>query len=144
MYKRFKTGTLTRSASRTEIRTTDLTAVEITVDQQDDNHEVQKPTDWPAQRDEITAHASRTAPLQKKETFPGDVMSHRQGTNEVERKSFKSFDRTKEPKPFVRERLETNGSKWRTTDFESNLSTERVFPSLKRGLHANSKTDSKR
>ncbi|GBN31386.1 hypothetical protein AVEN_34773-1 [Araneus ventricosus] len=39
------------------------------------------------QRDEITAHASRTAPLQKKDTFPGDVVSYKQGTNEVERKS---------------------------------------------------------
>ncbi|GBM45051.1 hypothetical protein AVEN_98895-1 [Araneus ventricosus] len=43
-----------RSASRTEIRTTDLAAMEITVDQQDDNHEVQKPTDWPVQVDEST------------------------------------------------------------------------------------------
>ncbi|GBM56675.1 hypothetical protein AVEN_154225-1 [Araneus ventricosus] len=34
-----KTGTLKRSASKTEIRTTDLAAMEITVDQQDDNHE---------------------------------------------------------------------------------------------------------
>ncbi|GBO29291.1 hypothetical protein AVEN_150935-1, partial [Araneus ventricosus] len=49
MDKRFKTGTLKRSASRTEIRTTDFTAIEITVDQHDDNHEVQKPTHWPAQ-----------------------------------------------------------------------------------------------
>ncbi|GBM89997.1 hypothetical protein AVEN_43446-1 [Araneus ventricosus] len=39
------------------------------------------------QRDEITAHASRTAPLQKKDTFPGGVVSYKQGTNEVERKS---------------------------------------------------------
>ncbi|GBO13871.1 hypothetical protein AVEN_246199-1 [Araneus ventricosus] len=38
-----------RSASRTEIRTTDLAAMEITVDYQDDNHEVQMPSDWPAQ-----------------------------------------------------------------------------------------------
>ncbi|GBM36163.1 hypothetical protein AVEN_250795-1, partial [Araneus ventricosus] len=38
-----------RSASRTEIRTTDLAALEITVDHQDDNHEVQRPTDWPVQ-----------------------------------------------------------------------------------------------
>ncbi|GBM32943.1 hypothetical protein AVEN_268862-1 [Araneus ventricosus] len=44
-----KTGTLKRSVSRTEIRTTDLAAMEITVDQQDDNHEVQRPTDWPVQ-----------------------------------------------------------------------------------------------
>ncbi|GBN37626.1 hypothetical protein AVEN_154054-1 [Araneus ventricosus] len=49
MDKRFKTGTRKRSISRTEIRTTDLTAIEITVDQQGDNHEVQKPTYWPAQ-----------------------------------------------------------------------------------------------
>ncbi|GBO14751.1 hypothetical protein AVEN_182030-1 [Araneus ventricosus] len=34
-----KTGTLKKSASKTEIRTTDLAAMEITVDQQDDNHE---------------------------------------------------------------------------------------------------------
>ncbi|GBL82577.1 hypothetical protein AVEN_263666-1 [Araneus ventricosus] len=46
MDKWLKTGTLKRSASRTEIRTTDLAAMEITVDQQDDNHEVQRPTDW--------------------------------------------------------------------------------------------------
>ncbi|GBM47209.1 hypothetical protein AVEN_271269-1 [Araneus ventricosus] len=38
----------------------------------------------------------RTATIQKKETFPCDVESHEQGTNEAERKSFKSFDRTKE------------------------------------------------
>ncbi|GBL96288.1 hypothetical protein AVEN_131193-1, partial [Araneus ventricosus] len=38
-----------RSASRTEIRTTDLAATEITVDHQDDNHEVERPTDWPVQ-----------------------------------------------------------------------------------------------
>ncbi|GBM55350.1 Zinc finger BED domain-containing protein 5 [Araneus ventricosus] len=49
MDKWLKTGTLKRSASRTEIRTTDLAAMEITVDQQDDNYEVQKPTDWPVQ-----------------------------------------------------------------------------------------------
>ncbi|GBN07727.1 hypothetical protein AVEN_251407-1 [Araneus ventricosus] len=49
MDKWLKTGTLKRSASRTEIRTTDLVAMEITVDQQDGNHEVQRPTDWPAQ-----------------------------------------------------------------------------------------------
>ncbi|GBL82304.1 hypothetical protein AVEN_252471-1 [Araneus ventricosus] len=41
-----KTGTLKRSASRTEIRTTDFAAMEITVNQQDLNHEVQRPTDW--------------------------------------------------------------------------------------------------
>ncbi|GBN37568.1 hypothetical protein AVEN_115694-1 [Araneus ventricosus] len=49
MDKWLKTGTLKKSASRTEIRTTDLAAMEITVDQQDDNHEVQMPTDWPVQ-----------------------------------------------------------------------------------------------
>ncbi|GBN55331.1 hypothetical protein AVEN_208139-1, partial [Araneus ventricosus] len=38
-----------RSVSRTEIRTTDLAAMEITVDQQDDNHAVQRPTDCPVQ-----------------------------------------------------------------------------------------------
>ncbi|GBL69133.1 hypothetical protein AVEN_215726-1, partial [Araneus ventricosus] len=47
MDKWLKTGALTRSAYRTEIRTTYLAAMEITVDQQDDNHEVQRPTDWP-------------------------------------------------------------------------------------------------
>ncbi|GBO35358.1 Zinc finger BED domain-containing protein 5 [Araneus ventricosus] len=47
MDKWLKTGTLKRSASRTEIQTTDLAAMGITVDQQDDNHEVQRPTDWP-------------------------------------------------------------------------------------------------
>ncbi|GBM49082.1 hypothetical protein AVEN_266440-2 [Araneus ventricosus] len=50
MDKLLKTGTLKRSASRTEIRATDLAAMEITVDQQDDNHEVQRPIDWPIQR----------------------------------------------------------------------------------------------
>ncbi|GBM20923.1 hypothetical protein AVEN_253724-1 [Araneus ventricosus] len=49
MEKWLKTGTLKRSASRAEIRTTDLAAMEITVDQQDDNHEMQRPTEWPAQ-----------------------------------------------------------------------------------------------
>ncbi|GBM49080.1 hypothetical protein AVEN_266440-1 [Araneus ventricosus] len=49
MDKLLKTGTLKRSASRTEIRATDLAAMEITVDQQDDNHEVQRPIDWPIQ-----------------------------------------------------------------------------------------------
>ncbi|GBL88175.1 hypothetical protein AVEN_117771-1 [Araneus ventricosus] len=34
-----------KSASRTEIRTTDL----ATMDHQDDNHEMQRPTDWPVQ-----------------------------------------------------------------------------------------------
>ncbi|GBL95068.1 hypothetical protein AVEN_188813-1 [Araneus ventricosus] len=38
-----------RSASRTEIRTADLAAMEITVYHQDDNHEVKRPTDWPVQ-----------------------------------------------------------------------------------------------
>ncbi|GBM01838.1 hypothetical protein AVEN_218959-1 [Araneus ventricosus] len=38
-----------RSTSRTEIRTTDLAALEITMDHQDDNHEVQRPTAWPVQ-----------------------------------------------------------------------------------------------
>ncbi|GBM56707.1 hypothetical protein AVEN_224755-1 [Araneus ventricosus] len=51
MEKWLKTGTLKRSASRTEIRTTDLAAMEITVDQQDSNHEVQRPSDCPAQAD---------------------------------------------------------------------------------------------
>ncbi|GBL80353.1 hypothetical protein AVEN_92263-1 [Araneus ventricosus] len=49
MDKWLKTGTLKRSASRTEIRTTDLAAMEITVDQQDDNHELQRPADLPVQ-----------------------------------------------------------------------------------------------
>ncbi|GBN75586.1 hypothetical protein AVEN_52842-1 [Araneus ventricosus] len=49
MDKWLKTGTLKRSASRTEIRPTDLAAMRITVDQQDDSHEVQRPTDWPIQ-----------------------------------------------------------------------------------------------
>ncbi|GBO02017.1 hypothetical protein AVEN_183077-1 [Araneus ventricosus] len=38
-----------RSASRTETRTIDLAAMEITVDHQDYNHEVQRATDWPVQ-----------------------------------------------------------------------------------------------
>ncbi|GBM13198.1 hypothetical protein AVEN_214917-1 [Araneus ventricosus] len=46
MDKWLKTGTLERSASKTEIRTTDLAAMAITVDQQDDNHEVRRLTDW--------------------------------------------------------------------------------------------------
>ncbi|GBN82742.1 Zinc finger BED domain-containing protein 5 [Araneus ventricosus] len=54
MDKWLKTGTLKRSASRTGIRTTDLAAVGITVDQQDDNYEVQRPTDWPVQVNEST------------------------------------------------------------------------------------------
>ncbi|GBN98625.1 hypothetical protein AVEN_35124-1 [Araneus ventricosus] len=54
MDKWLKTGTLKRSASRTEIPTTDLVAMEMMVDQQDDNHELQKPTDWPVQVDEST------------------------------------------------------------------------------------------
>ncbi|GBL95495.1 hypothetical protein AVEN_54104-1 [Araneus ventricosus] len=54
MGKWLKTGTLERSASRNEILTTDLSAMEITVDQQDDNHEVQRPTDCPVQVDEST------------------------------------------------------------------------------------------
>ncbi|GBO16569.1 hypothetical protein AVEN_250829-1 [Araneus ventricosus] len=45
MDKWLKTGNLKKSASRTEIRTTDLAAMEITVYQQDDNHEVQRSTD---------------------------------------------------------------------------------------------------
>ncbi|GBN92534.1 hypothetical protein AVEN_61936-1 [Araneus ventricosus] len=49
-----KTGSLKISASRTEIRTTDLAAMEITVDRQDDNHELQRPTDWSVQMDEST------------------------------------------------------------------------------------------
>ncbi|GBM30146.1 hypothetical protein AVEN_78535-1 [Araneus ventricosus] len=48
MDKWLKTETLKRSASRTEIRTT--AAMEITVDQKDDNHEVQMLTDWPVQK----------------------------------------------------------------------------------------------
>ncbi|GBO15789.1 Zinc finger BED domain-containing protein 5 [Araneus ventricosus] len=54
MDKLLKTGTLKRSASRNEIRTTDLAAMEITVDKQDDNHELQRTTDWPVQVDEST------------------------------------------------------------------------------------------
>ncbi|GBN65090.1 Zinc finger BED domain-containing protein 5, partial [Araneus ventricosus] len=53
MDKWLKTGTLKRS--RTEIRTTALAAMEITVDQQGDNHEVQRPTHWPVQVYESTA-----------------------------------------------------------------------------------------
>ncbi|GBM32171.1 hypothetical protein AVEN_136722-1 [Araneus ventricosus] len=49
MEKWLKTGAPKRSASRTEIRTTDLAAMEITVYWQDDNHEMQRPTEWPAQ-----------------------------------------------------------------------------------------------
>ncbi|GBM43083.1 hypothetical protein AVEN_126170-1 [Araneus ventricosus] len=51
MDKWLKNGTLKRSAYR--IETTDLAAIEITVDQHDDNHEVQRPTDWPVQRYEL-------------------------------------------------------------------------------------------
>ncbi|GBN05045.1 hypothetical protein AVEN_123639-1 [Araneus ventricosus] len=61
MGKWLKTGTLKRSASRTEIRTTDLASMEITVDQQDDNHELQRPTDWPVQvRNKIDFVKKRT------------------------------------------------------------------------------------
>ncbi|GBM66877.1 hypothetical protein AVEN_213369-1 [Araneus ventricosus] len=49
MEKWLKTGTLKRSESRTKIRTTDLAGMKITVNQQDDNHEVQRPTDCPVQ-----------------------------------------------------------------------------------------------
>ncbi|GBM25409.1 hypothetical protein AVEN_245818-1 [Araneus ventricosus] len=59
MDKWLKTGILKRSISRTEIRTTDLAAMEITVDQQDDNHEVQRPTDWPVQIFDIAEAGSR-------------------------------------------------------------------------------------
>ncbi|GBN84100.1 hypothetical protein AVEN_184991-1 [Araneus ventricosus] len=38
-----------RSASGTEIRTTDLVAMEIIVDHKNGNHEVQRPSDWPVQ-----------------------------------------------------------------------------------------------
>ncbi|GBN63113.1 hypothetical protein AVEN_248034-1, partial [Araneus ventricosus] len=49
MDKWLKTGTLKRSVSRTGIRTTDLAAMGINVDQQDDNYEVKRQTDWPVQ-----------------------------------------------------------------------------------------------
>ncbi|GBL87125.1 hypothetical protein AVEN_218808-1 [Araneus ventricosus] len=52
MDKWLKTGTHKRSTSRTEIRTTDLAAMEITVDQQDDNREGQRPTNWSVQQHE--------------------------------------------------------------------------------------------
>ncbi|GBM35699.1 hypothetical protein AVEN_267456-1 [Araneus ventricosus] len=58
MDKWLKTGTIKKSASRTEIRTTDLAAMEITVDQQDDNHETQRPTDWPIQTDDWVGYDS--------------------------------------------------------------------------------------
>ncbi|GBL82036.1 Zinc finger BED domain-containing protein 5 [Araneus ventricosus] len=69
MDKRLKIGTLKRSASRTEIRTTDLAAMEITVDQQDDNHEVQRPTDWPVQ--ELEENLLLCYPLTKRCTGEG-------------------------------------------------------------------------
>ncbi|GBO17278.1 hypothetical protein AVEN_40869-1 [Araneus ventricosus] len=53
MDKWLKTETLKGSASRTEIRTTDLAAMEITVGQQDDNHEVQRLTDLSVQRSDV-------------------------------------------------------------------------------------------
>ncbi|GBN95581.1 hypothetical protein AVEN_44780-1 [Araneus ventricosus] len=49
MDKRLKIGILKRSVSITEMRAADLAAMEITVDQQDDNHKVQRPTDWSVQ-----------------------------------------------------------------------------------------------
>ncbi|GBN74952.1 Zinc finger BED domain-containing protein 5 [Araneus ventricosus] len=49
MDKWLKTGTLKKSVSRTGIRTTNLAAMGINVDQQDDNYEVQRQTDWPVQ-----------------------------------------------------------------------------------------------
>ncbi|GBN95836.1 hypothetical protein AVEN_74016-1 [Araneus ventricosus] len=61
MDKWLKTGTLKKSVSRTEIRTTDLAAMEITVDQQDDNHEVQMPIDWPVQECDRYGISDRTA-----------------------------------------------------------------------------------
>ncbi|GBN57124.1 Zinc finger BED domain-containing protein 5 [Araneus ventricosus] len=54
MDKWLKTGTLKRSASRPESRTTDLAVTEITVDQQDDNHELQRLNDSPVQVDKST------------------------------------------------------------------------------------------
>ncbi|GBL74147.1 hypothetical protein AVEN_231036-1 [Araneus ventricosus] len=50
MDKWLKTGTLKRSTSRTETRTTDLAAMEITGNHRDYNREVQRPTDWPVQK----------------------------------------------------------------------------------------------
>ncbi|GBM09809.1 hypothetical protein AVEN_234643-1 [Araneus ventricosus] len=49
MDKWLKTGTLKRSTSRTEIQTIDLAVMGIAVDQQGDDHEVQRPTDWSIQ-----------------------------------------------------------------------------------------------
>ncbi|GBL88502.1 hypothetical protein AVEN_159088-1 [Araneus ventricosus] len=74
MEKWLKTETLKRSASRTEIRTTDLAAMEITVDQQDDNHEVQRPTDWSAQLADGTATSSRDETISAviEKCFPSD------------------------------------------------------------------------
>ncbi|GBN82281.1 Zinc finger MYM-type protein 6 [Araneus ventricosus] len=60
MDKWLKTGTLMRAASRIEIRITDSAAMEITVDQQDDNHEVQRTTVWPVQADSTNTRLFRS------------------------------------------------------------------------------------
>ncbi|GBN17036.1 hypothetical protein AVEN_129575-1 [Araneus ventricosus] len=62
-----------RSASRTEFLTTDLAAMEITVDHQDDNHEVKRQTEWPVQVrnkiDFVKKKLKTTVRLQRREKF---------------------------------------------------------------------------
>ncbi|GBM33134.1 Zinc finger BED domain-containing protein 5 [Araneus ventricosus] len=77
MDKWLKTGTLKRSASRTEIRNTDLAAMEITVDQQDDNHELQRPTDWPVQvRNKIDFVKKNISSPQKKRKYSNKYLKY--------------------------------------------------------------------
>ncbi|GBL90502.1 hypothetical protein AVEN_179426-1 [Araneus ventricosus] len=73
-------GTLKRSASRTEIRTSDLAAMEITVDHQDDNQEVQRKTDWPVQVRNKIGFVKKTAQNisepQKKKKFSNKYLKY--------------------------------------------------------------------
>ncbi|GBM31957.1 Zinc finger BED domain-containing protein 5 [Araneus ventricosus] len=84
MDKWLKTGTLKRSASRIEIRTTDLAAVEITVDQQDDNHEMKRPTDWPVQLLK-TGTLKRSAPRNEIRTTDLAAMDQQDDNHELQR-----------------------------------------------------------
>ncbi|GBN95802.1 hypothetical protein AVEN_266778-1 [Araneus ventricosus] len=63
-----------RSASGTEIRTTDLVAMEITVDHKDGNHEVQRPTDWPLQEKNkinfVKKNSKTLVRLRRRENIP--------------------------------------------------------------------------
>ncbi|GBN29558.1 hypothetical protein AVEN_59546-1 [Araneus ventricosus] len=68
-----------RSASRTEIKTPDLVAMEITVDHKDGNHEVQRPSDWPIQvRNKINfvkKNSKTLVHLRRRENIPNNGFS---------------------------------------------------------------------